>query len=107
MARAKRQLINIDRASRVLIRGKKAVPLSTLEFNVFIAMASNRSLYSPPTTRSLLNVIYDGVKEPPLHARTVLTSIITRLSKKLNRIGVTIVTENHGRKTTRRLVRAA
>jgi hypothetical protein len=83
------------------MRGRKAVPMSSLEFSVFMKLRANRIA----TSRALLDTIYNGVKEPPLHARNILTSIVSRLNRKLAHIGVSVATENHGKHTTRRLTR--
>lgn len=107
-------MIDIDRRTAIVANkayGRlRAVQLSAIEFGIFLKLHGARASgpgWTPVSTRALLDGIYSGVKEPPVHAFNVLTSTASRLKRKLEYLGLTIITENHKDKSWRKLAKVA
>ena len=92
--------MRIDRTTRILMRNNKAVALSINEFVVFDAIWKAGTLTMP----TLLDKLYDGVKEPPEYANGCLNVISCHLRRKLKYVGLEMRVTNRKQHSFYRIV---
>lgn len=82
-------MIWVDRHARIVIRGRKAVALSFLQFAVFDALHSVGSKHGKQMrSHALLDTIYHGVANPS-NLNTVHGTVI-KLNEKLKYLGLKV-----------------
>lgn len=92
----------VDRHSRVVVRGHVAVVLSFVEFAIFTAFRTKNQRIR--LTKDILDEIYSGVVDPPLHPHNVLCQTVKNMNHKLKRINLAIKGRNQRQHSSYRLV---
>lgn len=82
-------MIWVDRHTRIVIRGRKAVALSFLQFAVFDALHSVGAKNGKQMgSHALLDTIYHGVREPS--DMNTVHGTVMKLNQKLQRLGLKV-----------------
>lgn len=83
----------VDRRNRIVIRGRRAVALSVLEFAIFNALHRIKlrdGPYKVRITRELVDEVYAGVSDPPLLPQRCVLLTAKKMNGKLAHLGMSI-----------------
>jgi hypothetical protein len=83
----------VDRRNRIVIRGRRAIALSMLEFAIFDSLHTSRTRSGPykvRMARELVDQVYTGIGDPPLCAQQTAYQTARKLNGKLAHIGMTV-----------------
>jgi DNA-binding response OmpR family regulator len=91
----------IDHASRVLVRGSVAIPLTILELTIFLLLSRTMGAVN---SREIIEHLYSGVADPPLYPREALRIAIFHMNPKLERAGLFLRGVNRRHRSTYELI---
>jgi hypothetical protein len=97
----------VDRKTRVVVRHRRAVPLTIVEFTILDALHRRRGTERRPhkamLVRELVDEVYRGVSDPPANPHASVNVIVGRINAKLRHVMIRVRGRRRQRNSTYQL----